>query len=48
MAFMRVNLDISEVDIKNMLLADNNQKIIDQLKNSEKKKRSKEDFTILQ
>lgn len=48
MAYMRVNLDISEVDIKTMLLSPTSSKVIQELKRPKKRRRTKDGYTVLQ
>ena len=47
MAYMRINLDISEVDIESMLNNAENKFILEQLRHPEKKKRELENYLII-
>ena len=40
LAYMRVNLDISEVDLKSIITHENNHEILNQLRNPDKKKKT--------
>lgn len=48
MAYMRVNLDISEVNLKAIVNSPSNQKVLDELKNPDKTPKTKENFLIIQ
>lgn len=45
---MRVNLDISEVNIKQLLLNEKNEQVLEQLRRPARKRRSKENYTLMQ
>ena len=48
MAYMRVNLDISEVNLKAIVNSPSNQKVLDELKNPDKSPKTKENYLIIQ
>ena len=48
LAYMRVNLDISEVDLKSIITHENNHEILNQLRNPDKKKKTKDEYLVIQ
>ena len=48
MAYERVNLDISEVDLKSILNRESNKRVLDELKNPDKEHKTKNDYLLIQ
>jgi len=48
MAYMRVNLDISEVDLKAIMNNENNKRVLHELRNPDKELKTKNNYLVIQ